>query len=372
MHRIDTHQRAGTQRHAGRPGAGRRAPVFIAMAGILAVAGCAKDAQQAGGGGSEFDRRATAVAEAWRTAVSGAGDTWRTGFVPLDDLTVLPAPTGDTTKSTTMYGPFTLRGTLPAAAPEPGTIDYPDGKQATVPLVGAADAFGALGKVDPCGNASRALPTGPTALPMPSGAMPQPANPPDNTAASGAPGAAGPAGAGKGTATGAPGGGDTGANTGAQAQSTCTPLTVTGAKLGTTTVRTTRGVATVPAWLFTVTELAAPVARVAVAQTAVVTLPSPSVPALPSGPGKLVSVQSLGAKADNQLTFTIGIGACDRNPVGVVVEAPDVVVIGGTIDQPTAEVCTDQLKLQPVTVKLSAPLGDRVLLDGVTGRPLVS
>jgi hypothetical protein len=107
-----------------------------------------------------------------------------------------------------------------------------------------------------------------------------------------------------------------------------------------------------------------------VAPAAVLAAPAPSVPPLPSGPGSLVATEQVTGSSAQQLDFTLGVGACDRNPVGKVSESPDVVVIGGTVDHPSSGVCTDQLKLQPVSVKLSAPLGDRVLLDALTGRSL--
>ena len=55
---------------------------------------------------------------------------------------------------------------------------------------------------------------------------------------------------------------------------TCAALLVTGVTLGTVTLRTSRGEASVPAWLFTVRELATPVARVAVAPSAIAAEPA--------------------------------------------------------------------------------------------------
>jgi hypothetical protein len=46
------------------------------------------------------------------------------------------------------------------------------------------------------------------------------------------------------------------------------------------------------------------------------------------------------------------------------------VVIGGRVTRKAAGFCPDLLKLQPVSVNLAGPLGGRVILDALSGKPL--
>ena len=155
-------------------------------------------------------------------------------------------------------------------------------------------------------------------------------------------------------------------------------LTVTGATLGTTTVRTNSGAATVPAWLFTVAELKDPVARVAIAPAALAPLPSPSPPAAPDALhlAQVIGVAPEQPTADpagvTRLTVSLGVGGCDKGPVPRVYETNDTVVVGGLRTVPSAgQVCTDQLVVTPVQVTLAAPLGYRVLLSASSGEPVL-
>jgi hypothetical protein len=57
---------------------------------------------------------------------------------------------------------------------------------------------------------------------------------------------------------------------------------------------------------------------------------------------------------------------------GLVAEVGDVVVVGGWIHDPhppPATACVAGGRGQGVTVRLAAPLGDRVILDAATGSP---
>jgi hypothetical protein len=146
----------------------------------------------------------------------------------------------------------------------------------------------------------------------------------------------------------------------------CVPLTVTGAELGTVSIRTSRGEAHVPAWLFTVDQLSRPVARVAVAESAVA--PVPSAAAFEPGelPRSLVTAQDILDVDDARLTYRLGVGACDTQIAPLVAEYSDVVVVAGSV-VPGTGICTDQLLLAPVTVTLAAPLDARPVL-GVGGR----
>jgi hypothetical protein len=154
-------------------------------------------------------------------------------------------------------------------------------------------------------------------------------------------------------------------------------LAVTGAKLGTTTVRTNQGAATVPAWLFTVAELKDPVARVAIAPAGLAPLPSPSPPVAPDALhlAQVVGVAPEQPTADpaslTRVTVSLGVGGCDKGPVPQVYETPEAVVVGGLRTIPSAgTICTDQLVVTPVPVTLSAPLGYRVLLSAASGEPV--
>lgn len=279
-----------------------------------------------------FEQRALAVADAWQAAA--AGTAWRTGFVPLADLTVPPASgfRDDETKQAFVSGWYALRAVLPSGTPATGTVGFPDGATLTVPLVGAQDAYNALDKGDPPCLGDPRLPPGPGTDSGPS------ALPSDGSVGTAAP-------------------------------HSCVLLTVTGATLGTTTLRTSRGAATVPAWLFTIAGLSEPVARVAVAASAVTPVPSPSVPPAPQVPG-LVSAQDLTGVEGNTLTYRLGVGACDTDITPLVYETDHVVVVGGSVTTPTEGACIAILKLQPVTVTLAKPLAGRPVVDAATGQPL--
>ncbi|MBO4209242.1 hypothetical protein [Micromonospora echinofusca] len=311
----------------------RRRTALLGLPLLMILAACAP-AGTAGPSGdpvapsehrwARFDQRAAEVAESWRR--SAASTAWRTGYVPLGDATVLvgdPGFSGDT-KQAFLNGWYRDQVALPARTPAPGTVRFPDGTL-TVPLISAAEAYRQLDRGDPPPCAAR------------------PARPPAT-------------GSGPDSAVSNP------------ADTACIPLTVTGVKLGTAQVATSRGPATVPAWLFTVEELATPVARLAVAPSAVAPVPSASVPASPVD--GLVVTQELTAADGTTLSYKLGIGACDSSPTALVAEFDDIVVIGGGII-PSTGICTAQLVLAPVSVTLDAPLGARPVLDGVTGQPML-
>ncbi|HZM78253.1 MAG TPA: hypothetical protein VFC19_21225 [Candidatus Limnocylindrales bacterium] len=113
----------------------------------------------------------------------------------------------------------------------------------------------------------------------------------------------------------------------------CVTLEVTGVERGKAPLRTTRGVATVPVWLFTIAGLSAPVGRVAVPPKWITPLPTPSVPAWTGGE-QLRSAEDLIAVNDSEIEFRLGVGACDNDVKGLVWEDAEVVVIGGSIAPP--------------------------------------
>ncbi|MGW3601223.1 hypothetical protein [Micromonospora sp. NPDC005161] len=312
----------------------RRSLLLLGVPLLLLAVGCAPT----GGGPADgptapahrsetFDQRATEVAEAWRP-----GPEWRTGYVPLQGPTVLTGDPRFTPDTEAAFRAGWYREQVPIPPTRVGgEIRFPDGRL-TLPLVSAAEAYRQLHQGDPLpcpGRPKRpGLPTpGPTIEPGPDGWV-----------------SSGP-------------------------ETACLPLTVTGVTLGTVPVRTSRGEAQVPAWLFTVEELAVPVARLAVAPTAIVPVPDPTAPARPL-PDGLLSAQDLTAVDGARLTVRLGVGACDTGITPLVRERPDVVVVGGGFTARSTGPCPDLLKLEPVTVTLAAPLGARPVLDVSTGTPL--
>lgn len=150
----------------------------------------------------------------------------------------------------------------------------------------------------------------------------------------------------------------------------CTTLEVTGAQLGKAPLRTSRGVATVPVWQFTVAGLSAPVGRVAVPPESITPLPTPSVPAMTSGQ-PLAGAQDLVAVNGSEIEFRLGVGACDRDIKGLVWEDSEVVVIGGSYAPPPRDqACTMQLVLHPVKVTTGSPVGSRLIIDALSGAPV--
>lgn len=312
----------------------RRVPLLLSVLLLLPAAcarpGGAADAPAPSGGPPvAFTQRAAEVAQAWRAAPGR--EAWRTGFVPLEDLTVLAADAAfdDDTKEAFSNGWFRSAVELPRSVPAAGTVRYPTATQ-QVPLISAEQAYAALDKGDP--------------PPCPRGGERTPDAAPS-------------------VAAGADG------SVTRDVVRACIPLTVTAAKLGTVSVRTSRGPAEAPAWIFTVEELPSPISRVAVAPAAVTAVPGASPGLVGDIPG-LVSVQHL-TRADNTtLDYQLGVGACDENVTPLVQESDDLVVIGGSVTRST-EMCTMQLKYAPVTVTLRAPLGARPVLDALSGQPLV-
>lgn len=304
---------------------------------LLLLSGCA--APGAGSGSAPpagpdqrqaFTQRAEEVAGRWRP-----GPQWRDGYVPLQDATVLTGDPGftDETKMAFAAGWYRDQIRMPAAVPPDGTIRFPDGVL-RVPLVSAADAYAQLDQGDPPTCDGR--PGAPPGRPKAGGPTVEPG--PDAPVSTTAP-------------------------------TPCVPLTVTAARLGTAPVWTSRGRVDVPAWLFTVDELTVPVARIAVAPRAVGEVPGRAADGRPL-PDGLVAAQELRAVAGNRLDYVVGVGACDRAPTPLLLERPDVVVVGASVVRSTG-ICTLQLAMKPVSVTLAAPLGARTVLDVGGGAPLM-
>ncbi|MCX5323369.1 hypothetical protein [Streptomyces sp. NBC_00120] len=145
-------------------------------------------------------------------------------------------------------------------------------------------------------------------------------------------------------------------------------LTVTGAKLGEMSVATSRGPATVPAWLFTLDGYASPLKRAAA-------IPS-KLPRPPIGPARDIPGYPLDRlvriAADGRSVTVVALhGACDDGAVVDVLETTRSVMLSASVKEANDDGnCTKQAKLQQVAVELERPLGDRVLLDAHTGQPV--
>ncbi|AZQ32722.1 hypothetical protein EJ357_04085 [Streptomyces cyaneochromogenes] len=149
-------------------------------------------------------------------------------------------------------------------------------------------------------------------------------------------------------------------------------LTVTGAKLGETTLATSRGPATVPAWLFTIEGYDTPLKRVALDPSK---LPEPPIGPVGNSPtdglrelNELVEV----AKDGRSVTVHAFHGSCDDGPRVDALETDGSVVLSAYVVDTKDDglPCTDDLRTRKVTVQLDRPLGDRILLDAFTGRPV--
>ena len=157
----------------------------------------------------------------------------------------------------------------------------------------------------------------------------------------------------------------------------CSPLLVTGASLTSTSLQTSRGAASVPAWEFILAGTSVRLRYVAVAPERLTTTPpltevfGPFVTevkaATVSADGRQVTVQIAGSGPTS-------IGGCGADYRADAVEsATAVVVIAQGLPNPAAssdQVCTSQLYLRTVTATLTTPLGDRVVLDPRYGQPV--
>ena len=257
-----------------------------------------------------FRARAQAVATIWHA--KGFAKAWTSAFVPLGDLTVISdqgfSPNENLKAS---FGNGYVRADVPLPNKAgSGTVSYADGTTASVPTVSALDAYAAM-------------------------VPPQFGDCPPREGSS----------------------------------DTCDWATVTAATPGTTSIQTTRGPATVPAWLFTVEGLADPIARVAVAPSAMAELPDQIVDEAP--PAGLRSAQGLLGTDGSTIRFQLGLGACDRDARALVWENSDIVVVGGTASDPDpGTACVAMLELRPVTVTTTAPIAARPIVDAATGQPL--
>ncbi|MBB5870199.1 hypothetical protein F4553_003578 [Allocatelliglobosispora scoriae] len=268
---------------------------------VLLLSACAVENGDAGEPvpPGDFAARADAVAGAWRG--SAAATAWKTGFIPLSELTLAPEAGfgAGNAKAAFMDGQFRTAIKLPTATAK-GAVTFPDGSTLPVTVVSAEAAYQQIDRGEPSCE-------------------------------------------------------------------TC-GLTVTAVRPGTAKLRTSRGIATVPTWVFTVKEDPGLIARVAVDPGAVT--PVPEVPLGPGGmPGGLATAQDLIKTTDTAIDFNLGVGACDSEITPRVQEYDDLIVLGGTV-RTSGEVCIAILKLHPASVALTKPIGARPIVEVASGRAL--
>ncbi|MGW3910044.1 hypothetical protein ACWEBX_00735 [Streptomyces sp. NPDC005070] len=146
-------------------------------------------------------------------------------------------------------------------------------------------------------------------------------------------------------------------------------LTVTGARLGEMTVPTSRGTATAPAWLFTVKGYDTPLKRVAVTPSELPRSPIGAVREQTAELGPLAGLDTI-ARDGRTLTLRAEHGACDDGPAVDVLETGGSVVLSASVRGTSDGPCTSELRVEKVKVKLRHPVGDRILLDAFTGKPV--
>ncbi|MFE1285753.1 hypothetical protein [Streptomyces sp. NPDC058751] len=146
-------------------------------------------------------------------------------------------------------------------------------------------------------------------------------------------------------------------------------LTVTGVRLGDMTLLTSKGEATVPAWLFTLKGYDTPLKRVAVTPSKP---PRSPIGAVQHETDELMPLDGLGTIARDGRTLTVRAkhGACDDGPAVDVLETEGSVVFSASIRGTSDGPCTSESRVEKVTVKLRRPVGDRILLDAFTGGPV--
>lgn len=156
----------------------------------------------------------------------------------------------------------------------------------------------------------------------------------------------------------------------------CVPLEITGARLGSARVETTRGPATVPAWEFTVKGSRVRITRPAAGGHGTVQVTPPSWDPYNSPAGLAISSAQTSAGGR---TLTVGFTGAPRDasePCGadytaVTVEAETAVVVY-VLERHHAEgeSCTAIGHPRTASAELAAPLGERAVLEITQGLPV--
>ncbi|MER6946738.1 hypothetical protein ABT294_22160 [Nonomuraea sp. NPDC000554] len=145
---------------------------------------------------------------------------------------------------------------------------------------------------------------------------------------------------------------------------------LTGATFTTMRLMTVRGMATVPAWRLTFSNLPGPIDRVAVDRDAVRTVKD-AVGEHTSGDQGITDFTVL---HDRTLLVSYGYGSCSGEALDVslrVREEPDVVVLALDVPDRSTGVCAGTGQLGQDVIRLTEPLGDRVVLDAMDRLPVL-
>jgi hypothetical protein len=144
-------------------------------------------------------------------------------------------------------------------------------------------------------------------------------------------------------------------------------MTVVGAALGLSLQWEGPKPMLVPSWLFEVKGSTQPLAQVAV-DPAYLEPRAPIAPAVEPPPSR-IETAALGARPDELVvTFTGGVDQCYQYDVQAR-ESADLVALA-VVERSTAESCIDLAQVHQATVRLGQPLGDRKVVDAVSGAAL--
>jgi hypothetical protein len=157
----------------------------------------------------------------------------------------------------------------------------------------------------------------------------------------------------------------------------CTPIEVTGAKLNTGTVRTSRGEATLPVWEFTLKDSAVLVTYPAITPSSGLTVTPPSWDPNNAPGGLTIESAKASTSEGKRLTvnFTGSPGPasqpCGADYTAFPVESANAVVII-VLEQrnPTEQMCTAIGAQRTAEVTLNAALGERTVLEIMQGMPV--
>lgn len=155
-----------------------------------------------------------------------------------------------------------------------------------------------------------------------------------------------------------------------------TSLAVTEVRPATLAVGTSRGLATVPAWAFTLKEVSTPVIEAALPPGSYVTPGRQGAPGAKElarlGSGFTGAAGATVSADGRTLTLRIPSSPCDTTWGGLVDDAGGAVVAGGWVHNPHPNAaCIASLVLRTATVTLAAPLAGRVIIDASTGQPVI-
>ncbi len=270
-----------------------------------------------------FDQRARQVVAQW--PANPLARVWTSAYIPLQGGTVVPnadqSPASRQSVSPNDFilakiyseaadeGDYRFPSTLPAG-PKQGTATYETGGESAVPVESSHDA---INRLTPDGSS------------------------PDPTCSL-----------------------KTGGNY-------CS-LTITAVTYGTTMIWTNHGNTTVPAWLMTIAQWTAPVARVAVPTSAWTTAPPPA-DANVTMTGVAAAYDLLSVQG-SRVAYRIDEQSCQQNLAPRVYETATAVVIGGTFTTYDGT-CEGVDELRDFSVVLKAPLGSRPLLSVGNGYPIL-